>query len=167
VPKCRFRFFRYVPLLIVGVIKYVARRGEEIVEKAFIATGNEENEYGKAVVPRATPFRSSSQDVLQATIRCNADYQYQKIAVPKAAATEHDPATSVETATGGSDQPTFTQRLFYGCRKLPLAGKKLLTALATATRAANIADFYMTEYQSKAQEALGPTIPPLRAGIRR
>ena len=82
VPKCRFRFFRYVPLLIAGMIKYVIRRGKELIEKAFIATGNEENEYGKAMVPRLAPFRSSSSDVLQSTLRCNADYQYQKRVVP-------------------------------------------------------------------------------------
>ena len=82
VPKCRFRFFRYVALQIEGMLKYVVRRGKELVKQAFIATGNEENEYGKATVPRQSPFRSSSSDVLQSTLRCNADYQYQKRAVP-------------------------------------------------------------------------------------
>ena len=82
VPKCRFRFFRYVALLIGGMAKYVVRRGKELVKRAFIATGNEENEYGKATVPRQVPFRSSPSDVLQSTLRCNADYQYQKRAVP-------------------------------------------------------------------------------------
>ena len=51
VPKCRFRYFRYVALLIAGMLKYVVRRGKELVKRAYIATGNEENEYGKAVVP--------------------------------------------------------------------------------------------------------------------
>ena len=82
VPKCRFRYFRYVALLIGGMLKYVVRRGRELVKRAFIATGNEENEFGKAIVPRQGPFRSSSGDVLQSTLRCNADYQYQKRAVP-------------------------------------------------------------------------------------
>ena len=82
VPKCRFRFFRYVALQIEGMLKYVVRRGKEPVKQAFIASGNEENEYGKAIVPRQAPFRSSSSDVLQSTLRCNADYQYQKRAVP-------------------------------------------------------------------------------------
>ena len=44
VPKCRFRFFRYVALQIEGMLKYVVRRGKELVKQAFIATGNEENE---------------------------------------------------------------------------------------------------------------------------
>jgi len=64
------------------MLKYVVRHGKELVKQAFIATGNEENEYGKAIVPRQSPFRSSSSDVLQSTLRCNADYQYQKRAVP-------------------------------------------------------------------------------------
>ena len=81
VPKCRFRFFRYVALQIEGMLKYVVRRGKELVKQAFIATGNEENEYGKATVPRQAPFRSSSSDVLQSTLRCNADYQYQKLSL--------------------------------------------------------------------------------------
>ena len=43
----------------------------------------------------------------------------------------------------------------------------VLTMLATAMRAANIADFYMTKYLSKAQQALGPTLQPVIAGMRR
>ena len=42
-----------------------------------------------------------------------------------------------------------------------------MTTLATAMRAANAADFYMTKYLSKAQEAFGPAIQPLMAGFRR
>ena len=42
-----------------------------------------------------------------------------------------------------------------------------MTTLATAKRAANVADFYMTKYLSKAQQALGPAIQPFIAGFRR
>ena len=42
-----------------------------------------------------------------------------------------------------------------------------MTTLATAMRAANVADFYMTKYQSKAQEALGPVMQPFIASMRR
>ena len=42
-----------------------------------------------------------------------------------------------------------------------------MTTIATAMRAANVADFYMTKYLSKAQEALGPVIQPFIAGMRR
>ena len=44
---------------------------------------------------------------------------------------------------------------------------KLIITFATAMRAANVADFYMTKYLSKAQEALGPVIQPFIAGMRR
>ena len=60
----------------------LVRRGQELIKEAFIASGNEENEYGKAMVPRQAPFRSSSSDVMQSMCRCNVDYQYQKRAVP-------------------------------------------------------------------------------------
>ena len=43
----------------------------------------------------------------------------------------------------------------------------MAVTLATAMRAANVADFYMTKYQSKPQEKLGPTIQPFIAGMRR
>ena len=112
------------------------------------------------MVQREHPFRSSSQDVLQATLRCNADYQYQKRAVPAAVAPEDESATAPK-------QGTFLPRVFYGCRTLTQGGKRILTMLATAMRAANVADFYMTKYQSKADQALGPTIQPLIAGWKR
>ena len=72
------QFFRYVLLLIEGVIKFVMRRGKELVPTAVVSTGNDENEYGKVAVERTMPFTSSSSDVMQASIRCNTDYQYQK-----------------------------------------------------------------------------------------
>ena len=52
VPKCRSRYFRHVALSIGGFIKYVIRRGRDIVKKSFVATCSEENEYGKSAVPR-------------------------------------------------------------------------------------------------------------------
>ena len=42
-----------------------------------------------------------------------------------------------------------------------------MRTLATAMRAANVADYYMTKYLSKAQEALGPVMQPFIAGMRR
>jgi HAMP domain-containing protein len=161
VPKCRFRFFRYIALSIAGFVKYVIRRGKELVENAFIATGNEENEYGKAVVPRGSPFRSSSQDVLQATIQCNADYQYQQRAVPE----QELSATEQEQST---DSYKSTASFSCGCSMLKQrTGKLIMATLATAMRAANVADFYMTKYLSKAQEALGPVTQPFIAGMPR
>ena len=59
VPKCRFRFFTYVALLIEGILKYVMRRGKSLVPDAFVATSNEENEYGRATPVRTMPSTSS------------------------------------------------------------------------------------------------------------
>ena len=73
VPKCRFRFFRVIELWIDSVLVSFTRRGKELVKKPYISSGNDENEYGKAMVQRDGPFRSSSQDVLQVNLRCNAD----------------------------------------------------------------------------------------------
>ena len=67
----------------------------------------------------------------------------------------------------------FTASFLYGCGVFKTStgnqGQQLLimTTLATAMRAANVADFYMTKYLSKAQEALGPVIQPFIAGMRR
>ena len=143
------------------------RRGKELVERAFIATDNEQNEFGKAVVVRGMPFRSSSSDVLQATIRCNADYQYQKRAVPDIPATEQEP----NAATQGANEARqgFIGRFLVGCGGGDASNHNVvvLAMLATAMRAANVADFYMTKYLSKAQEVLGPTMQPFIAGMRR
>ena len=163
-PKCRFRFFRYVLLLIEGVIKFVMRRGKELVPTAVVSTGNDENEYGKVAVERSMPFTSSSSDVMQATIRCNTDYQYQKRGVPDLSATEQlaGPASSEQVSAG---QASF---LMFGCRRT--AGKMmglLMITLATAMRAAHVADFYMTKYLSKAQESLGSVLQPFIVGMRR
>ena len=202
VPQCRFRFFRHVPLKIEGIIKYVIRRGKELVGAARIACGNDENEYGKALPPRHHPFRSSSSDLLQSGLRCNCDIQYQKRAVPdldnsetaeyhyqmktegrfqeacKIGATQDDsqersevvlPLKSQEEATQQGAPRDYTAKLLYGCgmHKYNAQQIRILTIVATAMRASNVADHYMTKYLSKAQEALGPVIQPFIAGMRR
>ena len=43
----------------------------------------------------------------------------------------------------------------------------ILATLATAMRAAHVADFYVTKYYSKAREMLDPVIQPFIAGMRR
>ena len=43
----------------------------------------------------------------------------------------------------------------------------LMITLATAMRAAHVADFYMTKYLSKAQESLGSVLQPFISGMRR
>ena len=163
VPKCRFRFYRYVLLMIAGVAKYVMRRGKELVSRMFIATGNDENEFGKAIPERTMPFTSSSSDVLQAALRSNCDYQYQKRGVPR---TEVD-ASATEDG-GAAAKNAGIAFLVHGCRRARGAlARAMAVTLATAMRAANVADFYMTKYQSKPQEKLGPIMQPFIAGMRR
>ena len=158
---CRFRYYHIVRILKAGLEKYIVRRGKNLVKKAFIATGNDENEYGKAMVVRDGPFRSSSQDVLQSTLRCNADYQYQRRAVPDFEASETD-LSAIPWQTSSAII------LLCGCGLLKTSvGKHIITTLATAMRAAHIADFYVTKYQSKAQEALGPVLQPFIAGNKK
>ena len=103
-------------------------------------------------------------DVLQSIVRCNADYQYQKRAVPDIHATEQEPCGAEQQQN--ADSHNFTSFLLCGCGVLKRrTGKLIMTTLATAMRAANVADFYMTKYLSKAQEALGPVMQPFIAGM--
>ena len=104
-----------------------------------------------------------SKDVLQINLPCNADYQYRKRAVPDLAATEHPS----EKPLADTWKYTCLACLCYVYRKLPTAGNAILVTLTTAMRAANICDFYMTKYQSKTQEVLGPTMQAFLAGMRR
>ena len=173
VPKCRFRFYRYTKLLIAGAVKYVLRRGKNLVEEAMVSVGNEENEYGKVMPVRTMPFTSSSSDVLQATIRCNADYQYQKRGVPEPPGHTRAPAPCATEHGRGQDasgEPPAKRlgAIFQGCGRAALAlVGNIVATLAIAMRAANVADFYMTKYLSKAQESLGSVMQPFIAGMRR
>ena len=93
------------------------------------------------------------------------DNQYQKTSTAQQpSATEQRQSEVVQNLTAS---------FLYGCGVFKTGtgnqGQQLLimTTLATAMRAANVADFYMTKYLSKAQEALGPVIQPFIAGMRR
>ena len=43
----------------------------------------------------------------------------------------------------------------------------MLAALQVALKASSVADFYMTKYQSKAQQVLSSAMGPLTQGVRR
>ena len=81
--------------------KKILRKGKQLIAAAFIAETNERNEYGRAVLERTHPFSSSSSDLLQAALECNADYQYQDRAVPDC---------------NDDQQPTTQSNILYGCR---------------------------------------------------
>ena len=98
-------------------------------------------------------------------------------------ATEHTP--EIPAGNGTARQPSATKQrqsevvqnctasFLYGCGVFKTSNGNqsqqllIMTTFATAMRAANVADFYMTKYLSKAQEALGPVIQPFIAAMRR
>ena len=91
-------------------------------------------------------------------VRCNADVQWQGRGIPEDAisASEHS-ATS----------PGLIKGLLYGARHVSNLMVCIIVVLATVIRSSHIADFYMTKYQSKAQQALSSALGPLITGLRR
>ena len=91
--------------------------------------------------------------------------QYQKTGTE-----QEPPATEQRQST---ESHNFTASFLYGCGVAKTrTGNQcqqllIMATLATAMRAANVADYYMTKYLSKAQEALGPVMQPFIAGMRR
>ena len=79
------------------------------------------------------------------------------------------PLKSQEEATQQRAPRDYTAKLLYGCgiHKYNAQQIRILIIVATAMRASNVANFYITKYLSKAQEALGPVIQPFIAGMRR
>ena len=92
--------------------------------------------------------------------RCNADYQYQKRGVP-----DVDLSEGQRDVPPAAEPPSFMVYVLRGVRSV--LASAIATTLATAMRAANIADFYMTKYQCKPQEKLGSIMQPFLAGMRR
>jgi len=90
-----------------------------------------------------------------------APKQYQKKSVPDVHATEQDPPSRT-----GTSRPTMPLLCGIG-KRIGATGRFIMSTLATAMRAAHVADFYMTKYASKAQEALGPIMQPFAACMRR
>ena len=138
------------------------RCGKTLVPEAFVATGNEENEYLGSTPVRTMPFTSSSSDVLQSAIRCNADYQYQKRCVP-----DIDLSELQEDVGQAAEPPSFMIHIWRGVKSVTGHAIAICITLATAMRAANVADFYMTKYACKPQEKLGSILQPFLAGMRR
>ena len=62
----------------------------------------------------------------------------------------------------------YTAKLLYRCGPHKYNAQQIaILTWQTAVPASNVADFYVTKYLSKAQEALGPVIQPGIAGMRR
>ena len=94
----------------------------------------------------------------QRKMTAETENQYQKMG------TAQEPAGTEERQS--EVVPNLTASFLYGGGVVKTGtgnqSQKMLimTTLATAMRAANVADFYMTKYLSKAQEALGPVMQP-------
>ena len=161
---CRFLFFHIkVFTYMEGLkdkIKRVLRRGKELVPTPYLAETNERNEYGRAMVLREHPFRSSSSDLAQAALQCNVDAQFQDRAVPFK---DHkdDEAEPVEK----SAEPR--RGYLFGFRSLRGLKATLLNAQKAAFKAAFVCDFYITKYHAKAQQILSPALAPLIRGLQR
>ena len=78
VPTCRFWFYRRVKVHN----KFKRRRGKPLVRKVFIADDDDRDQEFRCQVIREQPFRSTSNDVCQATDSCNVDFQFLTCAPP-------------------------------------------------------------------------------------
>ena len=56
---------------------------------------------------------------------------------------------------------------FFAWRTLSAVKKAVLVAIQVGLKASSIVDFYMTKYQSKAQQVLSSAMGPLTQGLRR
>ena len=104
VPTCRFQFFRRVK---VGD-KFKRRRGKPLVAKVFIAEDDDRKQEFRCQVVREQPFRSTSNDVTQATARCNVDYQFLACAPPLPADAEDSNATQLVACSPAPDDAAST-----------------------------------------------------------
>ena len=110
VPSCRFWFFHIV--IVAG--KKRRRRGKPLVDKPYIENSNDRNQQFRVQVRREQPFRSTSNDVCQATDRCNVDFQFLSCAPPIDGDAAQLPGTadqqselqhSAHAADSGASQP--------------------------------------------------------------
>jgi hypothetical protein len=161
---CRFLFFTILVFQVLeGVVektKKILRKGKQLIAGAFIHETNDRNEYGRVGLERTHPFTSSSSDLLQAALECNADYQYMDRAVPTSADSPDPRPQEPEQSTGQSN-------VVYGNSILSPMKRAFMYAQKAGMKAAFICDFYMTKYQSKAQQILSSALGPLLQGLRR
>ena len=110
-------------------------------------------------------YQMKAEAAYQRKMTAETANQYQKTEAPQErSATEQRQST---------ENHNLTASFLYGCGVSKTDTNNqcqqllILATLATAMRAANVADFYMTKYLSKAQEALGLAIQPFVACMRR
>lgn len=129
--------------------------------KAFIAGTDLHGEYGRVVLERTHPFVSSTSDVAQVSVRANTDVQYVLRGLPEEARESlllDQPAASV---------PCDALAHWYRSKTLSPAKKKLISLMLAGMQASNNADFYITKYQAKQLQLLGPVLRTISFGVER
>ena len=145
---CRFLFFFIVVLTVItnGVtkVKRIRRRGKQLVSKAYIATTNLRNEFGRVVVRRDTPFRSASNDVAQALDRCNIDFQF----MPRTLDDEALDGDSAEQPAVCEVDPQLALAMYavrFRMGSEPLL-RRVFHSMVAMFQAAHNCDYYITKY---------------------
>ncbi|MDP7179354.1 MAG: hypothetical protein QF749_13805, partial [Verrucomicrobiota bacterium] len=160
VQRCRFDFDRIVTLTDpeTGKTRRILRRGKKLVPEAFVQATNERNEYGRILPLRSRPHISSSNDVTEACVQCNADYQFQPRFPPEDVLT----AASAAWLSNHSDIT-----LIFGRKKLTAKQRCILRLFGVAMRSSHIADFYATKYLAKPQQTLVSGLGAIVYGLQR
>ena len=176
VPSCRFWFFRIVELLLHPGVRRVRRRGKPLVKEPYIEEDEDRNDQHRCKVIRDQPFRSTSNDVSQASDRCNVDYQF--LPCPpllpsdvEDANEDHDASQLVgrEARQQGDAHAAYSCKWLYGCslKKLGSMGQAIVQSFAAAFRKQYAMDFYITKYQGKMMQSLTPLFQTMQDGIHR
>jgi hypothetical protein len=162
---CRFRFWRLVSI----AERWWRRMGKALVAEPTVSAADDaDNEFGRCKVRRGNCFRGSSQDLCQACLRCNVDYQYQHRTFPEREIDEQEIADGAAYQKPHQNLPGI---LGWLARRGSAANGKtvelLLQSFAIAARASAVADFYATKYLAKPQQWLASALGPLISGYRK
>ena len=130
------------------------------MQAPYVACTNARNEFGKVVLVRDTPFRSTTTDVGQIWGRFNIDFQF----MPRTL--DPDELIASTVPAGGVVQPTNPPHVvpqtdpklalaMYGVRlQLPCAPllRRFFHSIVAMHQAAHNCDYYITTYQGKSME---------------
>jgi hypothetical protein len=148
------------------------------VDTPFIAETDERNQEFRCQVVREQPFRSSTNDVSQATDRCNLDFQFLFCAPPlpqqdEEEMTEDPPERTVrrrltkKTTLVVKKQRKHIPTWFPLGSRLSKAEQRCIRGFTDSFRKAAAMDFYITKYQGKPMELLTPLFKAMTDGIHR
>jgi hypothetical protein len=157
--------FTYLEGLVQKTTR-ILRRGKRLQEEAHIASTNERNEYGRAILVRRQPFRSSSSDLVQASTRSNGDLQFMDRACPVETQKPGESESAADEAAS-AERNTSKSNTFYAVPYLTALQAWFMLSLKMGMKASFICDFYMTKYAAKAQQVLSSALGPLMQGLRR